>query len=248
MFTSARQLNDPFEFRWHEVYPNESTELDRFVREICRKTYPYDSVEQRRVHYQHLLSQLKEYAARGGGRSPTVAKFNMGVFSASEVNDNIQMWSHYADHHKGICVGVRPDAIPRRFLRVEYYEQVPVLNIWEYINPTQGVFVRLSLSKAVDWNYEREWRTIYKAGPQRYTGCVDHVIIGARATATTRAAVRQTVEESKQPITVLEARLSDKKYALVIAEECNLDSEIVPAEKRAGKNSRHHRGKGMLSP
>jgi hypothetical protein len=34
-FSTVKQLNDPFEFRWREVWPEDRAEIDHFAREMC---------------------------------------------------------------------------------------------------------------------------------------------------------------------------------------------------------------------
>src|SRR5688572_21539252 len=117
---------------------------------------------------------------------PTVARFDHGVCCLTEICDDILMWSHYAAQHTGVCIGIRPDRIASKLFRpVEYSEVVPLLDAWEYIRGSAGTFVKLGLTKASHWSYEKEWRTVDRAGPKQYPGCVDRIVIGARATGQT---------------------------------------------------------------
>jgi hypothetical protein len=181
-----------------------------------------------------------------GGICPTSAEIILGVFSASEIENDLLMWSHYADHHKGVCVGVRPSVIARRFLRVDYVEHVPVMDVWEYVEPSTDIFVKLSIAKSLRWEYEKEWRTISKKGPQRFPGCVDRVVIGALASDATRKSVHEAVNASKQEIRILEAKLSAKEYALVIRPEESIETDAQPPNRKrcqAG-NDRNRKGAG----
>ena len=151
------------------------------------------------------------------------------------MNDHLLMWSHYANHHKGICVGVRPEVIRKLFLEVQYVEEVPVMSVWSYVGKNRRPFVIRSISKYSLWSYEKEWRTIGKAGPRCFPGCVDTVIIGARAAPETRAAVHQAIADSGQPISVMEARLSDRVYRLEIVPEGALARDSTPKPKQTQK-------------
>ena len=40
---------------------------------------------------------------------------NTGMFSLSTINNQIIMWSHYSDHHKGICIGFSREGLIEEF-------------------------------------------------------------------------------------------------------------------------------------
>lgn len=95
----------------------------------------------------------------------------------SEVQDNIPMWAHYADNHRGICIQYR--LLPHRIdvardpapLKVDYVNERPVINtedIFKYSGrghlgkPSAAdslkVFEAMYLTKSLSWAYEQEWR------------------------------------------------------------------------------------------
>lgn len=75
-----------------------------------------------------------------------------GMLCFSKHWHNPVLWSHYADKHRGICLGFdinRQGAKP-----VAYISQRPRLKI----PPSQEDAVQLLYSKFVAWKYEEEWR------------------------------------------------------------------------------------------
>ncbi len=110
---------------------------------------------------------------------PTVSRFDHGVCCLSEICDDILMWSHYAAQHTGVCIGIRPDRIAGKLFRpVEYSDVVPLLDAWEYIRGDGDKFLKLGLTKASHWSYEKEWRTVDLFGLKQYPSCVDRIVIG----------------------------------------------------------------------
>lgn len=87
-----------------------------------------------------------------------------GIFSMSEKNNNILMWSHYADEHKGFCIEFDRGNVKENFLShfmcrpVEYVNKYPNLN---RVVDTMDVNL---FTKAMDWRYEAEWRLVTTAG------------------------------------------------------------------------------------
>jgi hypothetical protein len=218
-FSTIQQLNDPFEFRWRERIPSTPDEIDVYCRELCAYAFPKDSMSQRKARFVNLKRELTGAASISKGRPmPTVARFEHGVCCLSDVCDDILMWSHYAAQHTGVCVGIRPERVTGKLFRpVEYSEDVPLLDAWEYIRGGKDTFVRLGLTKASHWSYEKEWRTVDLAGPKQFPGCVDRIIIGARVTDETGESILTAVKaaaEAGNKIEVLFARQSPVHYEL----------------------------------
>jgi hypothetical protein len=147
--------------------------------------------------------------------SATTASY--GIYCLSEVRENKLMWSHYADEHRGVCLGIRTAALAsHRIYPVHYTNDLPVVDISELVVFTENTFNKMALAKASDWEYEREWRTGHHPGVHTYSACVDEVIIGARVADETRTAISEAVKAAGHAIRLYEARLSDRHYQLDI--------------------------------
>lgn len=118
-----------------------------------------------------------------------------GILSLSELGDNILMWSHYAQQHKGICVEF--ERKPSNFLGnpsctfpVRYSIKAPTINANNYRHATREEQIEMELSlvltKASDWAYEREWRAIKNelANSVQTIGCrIASITLGLRIEA-----------------------------------------------------------------
>lgn len=108
-FTSPKQFNDPFDstipVRYDEGTPEE---IVNYLVEHFSITRPELSPEERK-------SEAEKIYESGDFRSPQsidkIAKIitdrvyeDIGVFSLSAHCENILLWSHYADKHRGFCV------------------------------------------------------------------------------------------------------------------------------------------------
>lgn len=107
-----------------------------------------------------------------GSPSDTIEKHQneQAICCFSEKHDSILMWSHYADSHKGFCVGFDKNSElfcdPKLFQKVFYEKE----EFSFYINPTDEKmynskdeyqeFDKLFTTKYEDWAYEKEWRLI----------------------------------------------------------------------------------------
>jgi hypothetical protein len=80
------------------------------------------------------------------------------VLCFSESWDNILMWSHYGDRHKGICLGFD---VPKEMTRtVKYVSDIFVVGDFDELSRREKVAAlnRLYETKYRGWSYEREVR------------------------------------------------------------------------------------------
>jgi hypothetical protein len=113
---------------------------------------------------------------------------NLGVFSMSQIKDNILMWSHYADQHNGFCIEFNrsPNNDLGDFEKtqpVNYYCDYPEVDPLDsngYIDPS--IHKKMLFSKAKDWAYEKEWRLTYDEGDKEapMPGDISSIIFGLR--------------------------------------------------------------------
>jgi hypothetical protein len=91
-----------------------------------------------------------------------------GVLSLSESCDNILMWSHYANNHKGMCIGYNVNSDCAEHIQpVEYgkYCKIKTSLVYNYIfdsktNYEKDIINKYFFTKAKDWEYEKEWRML----------------------------------------------------------------------------------------
>lgn len=85
------------------------------------------------------------------------------VFCFSEVWNSLLMWAHYANNYNGYCI----EYDMSQASDLVKYNLYPVLYEKEYIDLTENLAnlkadtgFLCNLVKAVDWQYEKEWRII----------------------------------------------------------------------------------------
>lgn len=90
------------------------------------------------------------------------------IFCVSEKNDDLLMWAHYADEHKGAVIKLK--CIPEKDTAlcvakpVIYSATMPLLKVEELFNSKQELIRKILdevlLTKSLDWGHEKEWRVI----------------------------------------------------------------------------------------
>jgi hypothetical protein len=77
-----------------------------------------------------------------------------GVLCFTEIWNDILQWSHYADRHRGICLGFDVTGEPGKFGKVTYVsEKEQPLE-----KPDQAFVWHALATKLKVWEYEHEWR------------------------------------------------------------------------------------------
>jgi hypothetical protein len=215
-YTRLEKLNDPFDASWCMRLPKDEAELDEFARALCAMTFPDDLPDERLFHFTNMKQSVRALVNEYGGNIiPSFVEFKHGLLCLSAIEHDILMWSHYADHHRGVCIGIRTECLTRkRILKVRYEDQVPLLDCWDYIHRNRELFVNATRTKGLHWDYEEEWRTVHYSGPFTYPNCVDRVVIGCRATDKTKADVFEAVAGANRPIEVCQAKVNSRRYRL----------------------------------
>ena len=168
----ATAMNDPFECMVDiniEYGDDEFEELRRYINEsptLSSNDHLKNiaASEENRVPVNEVLGKIRKHA---------ISEY--AFCALSEIPDNILMWSHYANGHSGIVVGIDfPDDASGHLHKVEYTESPRGLNLKEWADfvaesEQEGVTRMLSniSVKGKVWEYEREWR-IWRKEPMYY--------------------------------------------------------------------------------
>lgn len=127
---------------------------------------------------------------------------SMGVFSLSSEPDNQLMWAHYADSHRGFCLGFEnheTNVLGQGGNPVDYVERMPKPSITSFSMDAGGDVVSLiAYTKSKQWAYEKEWRVLKQEGDKLYPypGRLVEVIFGLNMTADAQGKVRDAVIQS----------------------------------------------------
>jgi len=187
---------------------------------------PFDICAVRSLHYRKLVGDLKIWFAEHNG---------INCFSKSW--NNLLMWAHYANKHKGLCLGFDiPDEL---VCEVNYTMELPSAdeffrelststNLLTHIDEFKKKFM---LTKSSDWNHEEEYRAFLKLENTETDGNyyinfsdqlkLKEVIIGVKSSLTA-ARVKRAVGDLPG-VEVFNAGLNDKRFALDRSLVCKHD-------------------------
>jgi len=146
-FADPRTFNDPFDCQLQLLM-----DPDRPTDEIPRVGH---AIEDKLRSDPEIRRQLV--------RGLTDMIEHAGVVCLSKMRDQTLMWSHYADEHRGFCMGFQPNGLGRSATsRVEYCARESVLDLDRFKGSIGHIVGQVLCTKVSEWSYEQEWRLIYR--------------------------------------------------------------------------------------
>lgn len=226
-------FNDPFDCR---IFPDFAATPEEYRKHyaLVLKDQPGSNRAERRRELKRLRSVMDRslYEEAFHKLLDDVAD-TKGILCLSEIRNDILMWSHYADCHRGVCLmfDTRHEFF-RPAWPVEYADEYPRVDFAGFTRmmgkmgaigvaaeDAQREMIRtFFLTKSNHWCYESEWRVAkmtfgpYRMPPESLTG----VIFGARVTPKRIEAAKLWIRQSPCKPTLLKAEVSQRAFSLEI--------------------------------
>ena len=166
--SSAHKFNDPFDCKIPLEYLQLATD-EELRRNFARKLIMMHGNEKEKNNLEegvekfmakkHLtnkeeLLQLEENDKK---------KLNdFGIYSVSAISNNLLLWSHYANSHKGICIGFNAKKLYDNCKfdslgPVTYFDKYPNMSV---LRDNEDLYYNQLYNKSLDWYYEKEFRYV----------------------------------------------------------------------------------------
>ncbi len=132
------------------------------------------------------------------------------ICAFSSVVDDILLWSHYADDHKGIAIGFVPE---KEIEKVHYSDSLYTLGIHKDMRERTVGARSCYLTKLEQWEYEQEFRYIsFNQDEEFIYGKVTNVIFGIRTPSPVKKFINSFCE--KMEIHTEDASLDTMNYKI----------------------------------
>jgi hypothetical protein len=231
-FSSARNLNDPFEGIPKYSFPSKQS-LKRYLikRGAKHKQLKFlisKGIEDLRSNFDKLRELEEDYSKL------------TGVLCFTPHSDSLLMWSHYADSHRGICIGFEINLpFDSEFgygYDVEYKDEYPEIcmlqlndQMAEVVNGTKNreqyydaddMATKRIFTKSKCWSYENEVRyvrTPYMEGVGLMSfpsEIIKEVIIGCEIEKNDESTVINSVRKNVPHAKLTKAYISKNEYKL----------------------------------
>ena len=234
-FASPSDFNDPFDCKNLFTFEG-STDKDWrvFLKKSLSIKYPDikpDVIDQEIIEVissgEHRERQKLSLQSELWGGILKEISDELGVVCLSKKNDDILMWSHYADSHRGICLIFDQEKLKKRFFgeKVVYKTKYP--DFKEFVNSDLLALHRMFLlRKSNHWKYEKEFRLFIQAKNsknekeeriQNYPeDSLVGVIFGCEMSSENRQKIYECVNKQNGEISFYQAIKSSNSYSLNI--------------------------------
>lgn len=218
-------FNDPFDCRPAFNFMASKRQIKDDFGRLQKKFEPQVNRQTRRSEVRQLFKDPNRDPRRLEVQNSIQGNYDaemnkVGVLCVSEVNDDILMWSHYADSHRGICIEFDGH---NKFMvhaqAVTYAKERASIRQFIRADP-QIMLEKAMLTKAQHWSYEKEWRLIqYEKGhgvvafrPENLTG----IIFGAQASPKMIERIQVLLTTRPQPVALYRAQVDRKAFKIHI--------------------------------
>ncbi len=217
----SKKFNDPFECRPVLTVHHSSLKREIYLKKLTRDRFPNTDKRTIKKLMKGKGPQLTNQEALRSNYIGFVS--TIGIYCLSEKKDDLLMWSHYSDSHRGLCLEFKASIENTLFwesFKVVYQEDYPTVNIMDIGKAEE--FRKALLTKSSHWSYEQERRILkmekeggpgyYKFSSELLTG----VILGALMSETHKKILIQWVKDYPTTISLYQATLNGSRYQLDI--------------------------------
>lgn len=219
--SSPTNFNDPFESRPLLTYHKSVKKRSKYLRELTKDRFPNTD--------NKTLNNLMKGKDELLTNSENIRKVynsvlsTIGIYCLSEINDDLLMWAHYSDSHRGFCLefdSSNNNTIFWEAFKVIYKNDYPLVNVMDIENPDE--YPKIILRKSKHWKYEREWRIIKNeqdGGPGHYQfspELLKGVIFGAMICKKDEDLLNDLIKKYPCKLNRYRAILNKKEYKLDI--------------------------------
>jgi hypothetical protein len=221
-FSPYTDFNDPFEFKFVNDFSGTIEEKKAFIRELMGRQPYYDNMSRndRRAQTRKLLKKMepRNFDREAFERPFKITMSELGICCLSLIGDDVLMWSHYADGHRGCCLKFDfssedvPESTPEKVI---YQDNPPVVNRIRDRSP-ESVF-RVLLTKGRKWEYEQEvrflnWHPGKKIPWDRK--CLQQITFGCRSREDEISELSSIVRAGSYNCETRKVYLCDDQYSL----------------------------------
>jgi hypothetical protein len=215
-FASRRDFNDPFDCTVPSFLQLPGTFMKRYAEEFVVKNFSSKSETEQAVLIDKLFSVDALEEIRQGVQGEVD---KAGIICFSQVRDDILMWAHYADKHKGLCLefdGSSNCIFFGEAQPVEYEDYTPI----PMHQDRERQMSRVILTKSRHWSYEKEYRIFSPETANKIVSfpaaLLTGVIFGCMTPDKIRVSVKQWIKDGNCRVAFFEARPKLAEFGLDI--------------------------------
>ncbi len=235
---SPVQFNDPFDCKPILKASDDLSVRSKFLSSIVKSRFPNATPQEHLYRIKEGLNRtdLFERDILEDTYMKSIKPY--GIYSLSEINNDILMWSHYGHAHSGICLEFDSNIEGTIFweaIKVHYQKKIPVVD--PLLFEEDDNFLKALAVKSNHWSYEKKRRVIktkeeggygiHIFGPNLLKG----VILGLNIRSKDEELINEWVDLYPTPINIYRAVINREKYSLYIVS--NESNESASPQRRS---------------
>jgi len=170
---SPKLFNDPFDCRippdFIHLSENEANQYmtDLFIRHFYVNELAHCDMAETKKKFESRFMNRRKFQKEAEKLKFAIEDESYGILSLCTIWNGILLWSHYANHHRGFCVGFWTEKLANlgtlgRFGPVDYKIKFPSIKPVVPKEETQSLiqaFIQTH-TKSINWEYEEEFRFV----------------------------------------------------------------------------------------
>jgi len=174
-FSKPARFNDPFDcsipFKITDIDQSDWILLFNMLREkvVDKEKFDEDYLSNKLPNEKFKEKNIE--SAIKASKDKINEYHQRGVACFSENVDDILMWSHYSEGHRGFCLEFNTKFDPfQKAQKVIYSTEYPSINPADVLlRRLPYIPTALLTTKSNHWAYEKEWRIIHEEGDKEYS-------------------------------------------------------------------------------
>jgi hypothetical protein len=144
----------------------------------------------------------------------------IGVCCFTKNNDNLLMWSYYADSHKGICIEFDSKKEPfSKAFKVNYQDEIPKINSDLLFSETYNMesVNKFLCFKSENWEHEDELRIFHNESNKSYNYSVDSIksiYFGLKTNSSDIEIICSILKSQNQKVKFFKMYKQDNKFGI----------------------------------
>lgn len=240
-FSPPNKFNDPFEFM-PGGYSGDTPEVRlRIVNKILEKNPERINDYNAITGFSYSLDDWKTFFSMNTEKRDEIflklqnrnwkdfvklTSEKVVCLSLSQCRDNLLMWAHYAEMHKGIVIGFKIEFFSHLH-KVTYSTKRVIIPFSITVSQTQQkkIAVAMMTTKSEDWRYEQEWRSILHVKELKYYNglylqdfppeAIDSIILGVNIDESLKKEILASILKFPN-CKLYQAKLHQSEFALDI--------------------------------
>lgn len=220
-WASPTSFNDPMDCRPNLIFGRNSRDRAEWLKAAIARQLADRSRDERRRTLRRMQAVDVEAHERNFRSIFNRFMAESAVCCLAKTAENVLLWSHYADCHRGVAYVFEEAMSPNPFIAfdVVYSDIRPVVDATVFAGNLQAMKDSV-LTKASDWSYEQEKRLLDYREPAGYRSfspsVLKGVIFGSMISSEDERFIRSLVERRRHPTQLWRSQLSETEYRMEI--------------------------------